>query len=73
VDEGLAYTVRYFRAELGLPQPAEGAREKEGADRWGRVDAAPLWTATLVNGGLTDAEKGWVLEEGVGITPGPPE
>lgn len=69
VDEGLYYTVEYFRGELGLMGLVGGADGKDGvtqgavssggnAAKYTKRDPAPLWTATMVNSGLTDKERG---------------
>ena len=59
VDEGLYYTIAYFRDELAL-QAAPGVDDADAAAKYTRRDAMPLWVATSVNALLTDKEKGLV-------------
>jgi UDP-glucuronate decarboxylase len=57
VDEGLYYTIQYFREELGIPEPAGGSADGK---TYSRRDTPPLWVANIVNAQLTPREKGLV-------------
>ena len=60
VDEGLYHTVEYFRSELGLNAPEDNKNDQLSKNSFKR-DTPPLWTASIINDGLTNKEKG--LEE----------
>ena len=63
VDEGLAYTIKYFAEELEIALPPDAAALP--AD-WTHHDEAlgrPTWVAQVVNNMLTDAEKGLVAKD----------
>jgi UDP-glucuronate decarboxylase len=58
VDEGLAYTIQYFREELGLTEEPISAAAKEALDKYTQRDPPPTWVTRLVNDALTDKDKG---------------
>jgi UDP-glucuronate decarboxylase len=64
IDEGLYWSVKYFREELNSADLARGgagqlpAPDKDAAEPFESLDSKPLWVAAKVNAGLTDHERG---------------